>query len=549
MQDLVNPAILTTLYTSVHDQLFAAPPTFHIFVTHYQTPHFLQICLTSLFSQKTSTPFRVWVVDDASNQDAVHKLLDAWSQKEPARLTVLKQTERKGKGQNLLTLLERCTPSPEDIIGIVDGDDWLDNSDALERVVHEYRTTDCWVTYGSYRCSSDTLGSCTAPLSASHILGEANGRGFRDAPWVFSHFFTAKAFLWRSLPKDLMVFDGQVEPFAPADQVFNLALAEMASTKHIRQISDILYVYNNENPLNDCRVRPTLQESYDSKNRKRPPFAPLQRPLLDFLVMLPCRGRAPLLHATLRRLKEEESISSFSTQIVLVEHSETPAYKSYAKEQGLAWIYIPFTSDPMTPLGQFNRGLCFDIGFLYGQKASFYVCHDNDLLVPLNFWSKLKYNLARGPYAALQTYSDRFVWQTSEEVSQRLLETPEWFQTEFDVETHCTQNGPGAKGGSLTLSRDMYLAVGGHDPHLFFGYAAEDAFFWAKLELLVTLGYADEPRIPLVHLWHPNAANLNPLKHEMDKLYHVFRAIPESYRRDYLARKAADFQERVAKRA
>jgi hypothetical protein len=240
---------------------------------------------------------------------------------------------------------------------------------------------------------------------------------------------------------------------------------------------------------------------------------------------------------------KEEVKPGISTDIILVEHSESPSYKDYAMQQGLGWMYIPMSPLQTSPFGQFNRGLCFDMGVLYGPKAKYYICHDNDLLVPVDFWSKLRQNLERSNTQVLQTYSDRFVWQTTQETSQKLLDDPAWFQSGFDLETHCTRNQPGAKGGSLTISREAYLAVGGHDPHLFYGYAAEDAFFWSKLELLFPIGFAEDPRIPLVHLWHPCAANLNPFKGHMDVLFHMFNSLPPPQKLAYTVLKAKHFQE------
>jgi hypothetical protein len=228
---------------------------------------------------------------------------------------------------------------------------------------------------------------------------------------------------------------------------------------------------------------------------------------------------------------------------VLVDLSESPSYKEYAAQHGVAWIYVPLEGPPTTPIGQFNRGLCFDIGFLYGPKANYYICHDNDLLVPYDFWNKLSKNLKMAGSQVLQTYSDRFVWQTSEEVSKKLLEDPGWFHDGFQVETHCTRNQPGAKGGSITISHEAYKKVGGHDPHLFFGYAAEDAFFWLKLEQFYTIGFAENPRIPLTHLWHPNAASQNPFKDHMDVLFHMFRSITDEKKKEYIEKKAQAFEE------
>jgi glycosyltransferase involved in cell wall biosynthesis len=541
MEPLVNGPILSTLYTSVKDKVYARPPTITLLVTHYKTPNYLRKCLESLFSQECSIPVKVILVDDASEMKEVDEILTEWEAKEPIRLRILRNTTRQNKGRNLFLCLDSETFHPESVIGIVDGDDWLAHPKALQRVVDEYVRTGCWVTYGSYTCSDGVTGPCTVPLTAAHLASEAKGRGFREAPWIFSHLFTAKAFLWTRVDRQVLNFQGVVEDGGAPDQIFNIPIAEMASSSHISQIPDVLYIYNNTSPLNEFVVRPQMQLEYDQKNRNRPAVPAIQRPLLDFLVTLPCRGRFPLLQATIQRF-EEETDPTITSSLCLVEHSEEPSYKEYALEKGIGWLFVPLTSTSVSPLSQFNRGLCFDLGFLYGVPASYYVCHDNDLLVPEQFWSKLKTNLNRKPYQVLQTYSDRFVWQTNPQVSQRLIDDPSWFKNGFTVETDCSQNGVGAKGGSLTISREAYLAVGGHDPHLFYGYAAEDAFFWAKVQLLYEIGYGDAPRIPLTHLWHPNAANLNPQKHQMDLLFYMFQAVPESHRRRYLELKAIEFQ-------
>lgn len=539
MESLVDTKSLDLLYSKPKDQVFSAPPTIHILCTHYKTPQYLSKCLESLFSQTCSIPFEVHLVDDKSDMSEVDALLEEWKCREPKRLHVYRNTERKNKGRNLFFLLDNGIFQNEDVLGIVDGDDWLATPLALERVIEEYKRSGCWMTYGSYMCSDEKTGNCTTPLSAIHLACEARGRGFREAPWIFSHFFTAKAFLWKAVPRDLLNFDGTIEDGGAPDQIFNIPIAEMASSAHISNIPDILYIYNNQSSLNEFVVRPQQQLEYDQKNRQRPAAKSIQRPALDFLMILPCRGRYPLLNATLQRLKEE---SNPRAQILLVEHSEAPAYKDYALEQGIGWIYVPMSPLQTSPFGQFNRGLCFDLGVLYGPQADFYICHDNDLLVPKDFWQKLRQNLDRSKAQVLQTYSDRFVWQTTQESSQRLLDEPSWFHTGFTLDEHCTQNQPGAKGGSLTISREAYFAVGGHDPHMFFGYAAEDAFFWSKLELLFPIGFGEDPRLPLVHLWHPCAASQNPFKHHMDVLFHMFNSLSPQQKLAYIVLKSNQFQ-------
>jgi len=520
MDSLVNDSVLDTLYNIIRkpeQRLFERAPKIHLFITHYNTIQYLQKCLTSIFEQVCAIPFQAVLVDDASPDPYITEFLDEWQKKEPTRLVIVRNKERVGKGANLFRCLDAARCDPEDIICILDGDDWLASTYSLQTVVERYQNTNCWVTYGSYLQSNGDTGFCTVPLTEHHYTSEKKGRGFRECGWVFSHLFTARAFLWNKLPKDLNIFNGKQTMFT-ADQVFNIPLAEMAGSSRIQYIDQALMIYNNENPMNDYKVDYNEQISIDNQNRKRPAFKALDsKESYDISIVIPCKGRKPLLETTIKVLKHEIAKTDLRIVITLVEHTDSIEFKEYAFTEGLGWIHIPLTGGVGSPLGQFNRGLCFDIGHLYGPPCKYYMMHDSDLLVPDIFFNKVQFYFNRGA-VALQPYSDRFVWQTNQEFSEKLQADLSIFYKGIDEHDVCTQNSPGAKGGSFILKSDLFANVGGYDPQVFWGYAPEDQLFWLKVESLASVHYADNPRMPLIHLWHPNAATKNPLLAEMDML-------------------------------
>jgi glycosyltransferase involved in cell wall biosynthesis len=520
MDSLVNDSVLDTLYNIIRkpeQRLFERAPKIHLFITHYNTIQYLQKCLTSIFEQVCAIPFQAVLVDDASPDSYITEFLDEWQKKEPTRLVIVRNKERVGKGANLFRCLDAARCDPEDIICILDGDDWLASTYSLQTVVERYQNTNCWVTYGSYLQSNGDTGFCTVPLTEHHYTSEKKGRGFRECGWVFSHLFTARAFLWNKLPKDLNIFNGKQTMFT-ADQVFNIPLAEMAGSSRIQYIDQALMIYNNENPMNDYKVDYNEQISIDNQNRKRPAFKALDsKESYDISIVIPCKGRKPLLETTIKVLKHEIAKTDLRIVITLVEHTDSIEFKEYAFTEGLGWIHIPLTGGVGSPLGQFNRGLCFDIGHLYGPPCKYYMMHDSDLLVPDIFFNKVQFYFNRGA-VALQPYSDRFVWQTNQEFSEKLQADLSIFYKGIDEHDVCTQNSPGAKGGSFILKSDLFANVGGYDPQIFWGYSPEDQLFWLKVGSIVLVEYADNPRMPLIHLWHPNAATKNPLLAEMDML-------------------------------
>ena len=536
-----NLTYIYSTYTKDH-HVFQAPPKLHLFVTHYNSFRYLLKTISSIFSQKVSVPYDITLIDDCSDlPDSYIQEFEKWKTMEPLRLRIHRNKTRQSKGINLFKCLEITPCDPEDVICVLDGDDWLSDENSLQKVATTYQETGCWVTYGSYKHSDGTPGCCATPLSQYHYNSERRGRGFREAPWVFSHLFTSKAFLWSKLSKDILTFKESIATMAP-DQLFNIPISEMAGTKRIHYISDILVIYNNENPIGESRVDAKTQEQTDRMNRQREAFPILKNtPFQDVSILIPCKGRRELLETTLKVFKEEAKKTNKRLALTLVEHDTKPNYRDFALQQGLGWIYLPLLESPQHPLGQFNRGYCFDMGFIYGPNANYYLCHDNDLLVPKNFWSLLQQNIDRENFQALQTYSDRFVWQTTKDVSERIQSDLSWYNQSFSVKEHCKENPPGAKGGSIVVSHDLYLRAGGHDPQLFWGYSPEDRMFWMKLELLTKLGYGDSPQIPLTHLWHLPAGSQNPLLSMMNSVFYSLDSQNITIKKEYIDKKSSQF--------
>jgi hypothetical protein len=87
--------------------------------------------------------------------------------------------------------------------------------------------------------------------------------------------------------------------------------------------------------------------------------------------------------------------------------------------------------------------------------------------------------------------------------------------------------------------------VGGYDPQVFWGYAPEDQLFWLKVESITSIAYGDSPRLPLIHLWHPNVATKNPLLSEMDMLILYFKQQNSSDIASYIKLKSAQYRKNL----
>lgn len=544
IQAILNRKLLQKLYMAVERRLYLRPTAFHIFVTEYNAGVYLEKCLGSIASQKTTIPYYAYVVDDASDDGTTRETIARWKASGDKRFIFIENGVKIGKAANLLKILESMSWGPEDVCMVLDGDDAFLHEDVLQKVADTYQETGCWLTYGSYQMSNGSPACCARPLGPEHTECERSGVGLRRAPWVFSHLFSAKAHLWHALDKSVAYKDG--EPLlATSDMAFNYSLAELAGCSRISYISDRLVWYNVHNPLNDSKIQLRTQESLEGYVRGLPPLKKLeeQRHVLENLVVFGVRGRKEHMERTYHQLvKENEKLPAIKrAAVMLVEHSPEPEFEDWCRERGVAWCWIRLAGGDAHPLGQFNRSLAFDVGVLYGPAVRNYLFMDSDLLVPTDFWAKVAANM-RAHYVALQPFAHRAVFYMNESLSKEIMADPEG----IDIQTIATTapnghfGGAGAKGGATYMSYERFMQVGGFDPQVFWGYAPEDQLFWKKLEAEGPVGYADDPAFDLLHLWHPPAVNTNPLHGQMAYYWMTdLRNRPAAWYKEYNKAKSA----------
>jgi predicted glycosyltransferase involved in capsule biosynthesis len=207
-----------------------------------------------------------------------------------------------------------------------------------------------------------------------------------------------------------------------------------------------------------------------------------------------------------------------------VNYSTYPEHLKCCKERKINYIWTKGNA-----IDQCNKSLAYNFGVKYGNNANFYILHDLDVLVKKNFFSELCENLKRAECNCMQTYGGKRVLYLSEDLTKKVI-NKEVDYNEFNEKTPQISppiyNGNialGSKGGSILVSREIFYKVGGFDPELFWGYSAEDQFFWEKINTVSKIAYADNPPIDMFHMWHSPSFNTNPLLYEMEKDWLTFK--------------------------
>ncbi|OGB96971.1 hypothetical protein A3F06_01295 [candidate division TM6 bacterium RIFCSPHIGHO2_12_FULL_36_22] len=198
--------------------------------------------LDSIFDQNYSN-YRIIYLDDAS-PDKTAQLVEEYIKEkgQEYRTILIKNEQRLGATANRYAGSHLCKDN--EIVLILDGDDWFAHNNVLKKINMVYSKKDIWVTYGQYRrYPSNEKGHCKRlPQSFNFRVSTC---------YYTSALRTYYAWLFKKIDKQDLMHNGKFYQIA-GDVAEMLPMVEMARG-HIAFISEVLYIYNNQTPLNDFK--------------------------------------------------------------------------------------------------------------------------------------------------------------------------------------------------------------------------------------------------------------------------------------------------------
>ncbi len=224
--------------------------------------------LLTVFFQDYSN-YRVIYVDDCS-PDGTGNLAEQYikSREQNHRVTLIKNKVRKRALENIYNAIWMC--EDDEIVVILDGDDFFPNERVLSTINEVYSDPSVWLTFGQY---------CTYPgkilgfnkAIPDEVIRKNAIRGHDRQP---SHLRTFYAKLFKNIKKEDLLYNGEFFPMT-YDLAIMMPMMEMVGFHH-KFIDKILYLYNDENPINDHKVNKDLQRTLDKEIRSRKPYEPLE---------------------------------------------------------------------------------------------------------------------------------------------------------------------------------------------------------------------------------------------------------------------------------
>jgi glycosyltransferase involved in cell wall biosynthesis len=237
-----------------------------VMTTFYNAGEYIERCVGSLMGQ-TFKDFKCYLIDDMSTDDSVQKIKDMVQGDK--RFVLVINNEKTYKNGNYVKILNELPEIDEnDVVVELDGDDWLPESKVLGRINEVYQDKNIWITNGSFKYSSGSMGFSSPQTDFNKL---------RTDRFTATHLRTWRVFLWRSIrDEDHKDLDG-VYWKVNGDLAYMLPMLEMSGSEHYKFLPDINLMYNEENPLNDHKVDMNLVNVLAVEIRNREQYKKLVR--------------------------------------------------------------------------------------------------------------------------------------------------------------------------------------------------------------------------------------------------------------------------------
>ena len=164
------------------------------------------------------------------------------------RIQVHANTARQFSMVNLIEGVRRSGNDPEDIVVVLDGDDWFSTESALETIWNTYNQFDCWMTYGSWVSDHPNMPGRWPAYPEGTV-------DFRSHEWLGTAVRTWKRWLWERI-EDTDFRDANGNYFqVTEDRASMLPMLEMSGTERACHIADVLMIYNRSSPYACASMR------------------------------------------------------------------------------------------------------------------------------------------------------------------------------------------------------------------------------------------------------------------------------------------------------
>jgi len=246
---------------------------FKIALVGLALPQYIDKAIMSWLTQ-ASVDFQIQVILEPMGDGVAEATYAKYNNIDP-RLSIKVNTNRQYAIPNFLEAFKMMNPVDDDILVMVDADDWAYSNFSLAIVKSYYdKQPNLLVTHGSWvSYPNPNANTNNAPYTEAEF-----NKGVRKVAWRASHLRTFKYKVWKYL-KDDQLRDAKGNYFKTAwDLCLVWPLLEISGFNRIKFIPNILYVYNQETPFNDTKLYLQEQMYYTDYIAAMQPYPYMENP-------------------------------------------------------------------------------------------------------------------------------------------------------------------------------------------------------------------------------------------------------------------------------
>ena len=239
---------------------------FTIVIPAYNCERWAERNLNSALRQDYDN-YEIVYIDDCSTDNTLSVVNEVLNKSEK-KFKIISNSQNMKALYNLYTQIHASQEGT--IIVTLDGDDALAGVNVLNTLNKLYQDPNCWMTVGSY-VQDDNYMVVSPSVSEDYW-----SQNIRKIPWSFSHLRTFRKELFCKIDeKDLLDLDNRFYQ-CTFDRAMMYPMVEMAGKDRIKLVSDILYIYNRNNPISVDRVQRYDQLRIESQISKKEPYKKIE---------------------------------------------------------------------------------------------------------------------------------------------------------------------------------------------------------------------------------------------------------------------------------
>ena len=218
---------------------------FIILIGSYNNEQWASQNVESVLSQ-THKNFKI-IYYNACSTDKTGEIVQKYADTD-SRVMLRTSPERQLKSWFLADVENWIDIQDNDIVCVLDGDDFLANEEVLNYLNEVYNKTNCWMTYGGMIVWNGGDSTQEAFPQNSEAPAEVKlNKLYRQDLWRYSHFRTCRGFLWKKVNKQELISQHDGKWMTLEDLVLMYAFLEMCPSDKIFRVDQHIYIWNNSN--------------------------------------------------------------------------------------------------------------------------------------------------------------------------------------------------------------------------------------------------------------------------------------------------------------